>query len=142
MNIFAPIAPLLVFLLLWGIFYEVQDEWRTAFLSAAITWGVLLTATTEILSLFKAISFWPILGTWGLYLIAGIFCWIKIVGNPKNLDQDLKTPHISRFEFFFLGCIVFIASVVGLIAIVAPPNTFDLMTYHMARSCTGFKMEV
>ncbi len=96
MNIFAPIAPLLVFLLLWGIFYKVQDEWRTAFVSTAITWGALLTAMTEILSLFKAISFWPILGTWGLFLIAAILCWIKIVGNPRNLFEELRdTVHFS-----------------------------------------------
>jgi len=133
MNIFAPVVPLLVFLLVWGIFYEAQDEWRRAFLSAAVTWGVLLAATTEILSLFKAISFWPILGTWGLYLVAAILCWIKIVGNPIDLIKDFKMPNIPRFEFFLLGSIVFIACVVGLIAMIAPPNTYDSMTYHMAR---------
>jgi hypothetical protein len=133
MNLFAPALPLLVFLLLWGIFYKVDNEWRAAFMSAAIMWGVLLTAATEILSLFKAISFWPVLGAWGIYLMAAILCWVKVIGSPKNLIKNLEIPHISRFEFLLLGGVVLIASAVGFIAVIAPPNTYDAMTYHMAR---------
>lgn len=133
MTTLAAIIPLLLFLLLWGIFYKEQNEWRISFLSAAISWGVLLTGITEILSLFKAISFWPVLGAWSLCLIAAILGWIKIVGNPKELIKKFKLPGFSHFEFFLLGGIAFIAGIVALIAWIAPPNTWDSMTYHMAR---------
>lgn len=110
-----------------------QVDWRQAFLSAMASWGVLLTVITEILSLFKAISFWPVLGTWSLCLIAAMFYWRRKIGNPKNLITHFQLPDISPFELFLLGGIAFIAAAVGLIALIAPPNTWDSMTYHMAR---------
>ncbi len=135
MNFFASFIPLLVFLLLWGIFYESQSEWRISFLAAAVTWTILLVATTELLSLFKAISFWPLLGAWGLYLLVASLVWARVVGNPKNLIKGItiRLSEISRFEIFLLSGIAFIAGIIGLIAWKAPPNTWDSMTYHMAR---------
>ncbi len=133
MNILSAIVPLLVYLLLWMIFYKKQSDWRASFLFAATTWGVLLTAITETLSPFKAISFWPVLGTWSLCLAAAAIYWIRAAGSPKNLLANFQFPGISRFELFLLGGIVFIAGIVGLIAWIAPPNTWDSMTYHMAR---------
>ncbi len=133
MKILPSIVLLAPFLLLWEIFHKKQGEWRAAFLSAAVIWGVLLAAITETLSLFKAISFWPILGIWSLCLIAFAIYWIRVAGNPKNLPANFKLPDVSRFELFLLGGIAFIAGMVGLIALIAPPNTWDSMTYHMAR---------
>jgi len=133
MDLFAPAVSVLVFLLCWGIFYKVQTEWRTGFLSAAVVWGTLLTIILEVLNLFKAILLWPLLGAWSLCLILAILGWIKIIGSPKNLVRDFKIPDILPVEFFLLGSIVFIAGTVGIIAVIAPPNTFDSMTYHMAR---------
>lgn len=133
MNLLPPLIPLITFFIFWGIFYKLQSNWRSSFLSAAIAWGTLLTAITEVLSLYRAISFWPILGAWCLCFVAAIFGWIKTIGNPKELIQEFKIPNLSRFELLLLGGIGFIVLAVGLIAWVAPPNTWDSMTYHMAR---------
>jgi len=133
MHILAPIVPLLLFLLLWGLCFKSQNNWRASFLSAAVVWGVLLTTLTEILSLFKLISFWPLLAAWSFCLIAVTLYWIRAIGNPRNLFTNFRFPEASGTEIFFGSGIALITGIVGLIAWIAPPNTSDSMTYHMAR---------
>ncbi len=45
----------------------------------------------------------------------------------------LQFPSLQRFEYFIIACILIIILTTGLIALVAPPNSFDSMNYHMSR---------
>ncbi|MBL7197372.1 MAG: glycosyltransferase family 39 protein [Candidatus Omnitrophica bacterium] len=51
----------------------------------------------------------------------------------QKLTVRFESLKIQRFEAPFLLGIAFIVITVGLIALVAPPNTWDSMTYHMSR---------
>ncbi len=133
MNLLPALVPVLTFFLLWGIFFRMQDDWRLSFLTAAVSWGCWSVAVTEVLSLFQAISFWPVLGVWCLGLIAACFGWARIVGHPAALLKGFRWPRLEHFEYVLLGSLLAISAVIGLIAWVAPPNTWDSMTYHMAR---------
>ncbi|HAX76375.1 MAG TPA: hypothetical protein DCY88_11175 [Cyanobacteria bacterium UBA11372] len=134
--------------------------WRSAILQAAMIWGVLLTAITEILSFFKLLSFGWVLGLWLLCSIGLGLLYHNIVKKRKRhnivgaehpktfelatrLTDAVPLPPIDsaengyiwrepRLRMLLLG-IVLIVTTVGLIALVAPPNTNDSMGYHMPR---------
>jgi len=105
-------------------------EWRTALLSAAILWGVLLTTFTELL------------GSFDLLTKGGLAaCWAAVVAIALLLNFRLKKPRdvfnrptpLSTTEFFFLGGVALILLATFITAILFPPNTWDSMTYHMPR---------
>ena len=105
---------------------------RTAFLFASTTCGLLVVVSTEILSLFNLITFKAILSFW-LFIIfsASIFLFKQPRSKRPFFSFELSDFTLSNKIFILL--IIFIVVVIGLIAFVAPPNTYDSMTYHMAR---------
>jgi 4-amino-4-deoxy-L-arabinose transferase-like glycosyltransferase len=107
--------------------------WRGSFLLAALFWGLLLTVITEFLSLLKWLDFWHLVGAWGIVLL---LLWLILAfGNWNFLEvrQDLHGLSISRFELSLLVGVFLMVVIIGVIAWVAPPNTWDSMTYHMSR---------
>ena len=133
MNILAASLSITSFFVLWGVFCKVLSERRSAFLSASILWAIWAVLITEILSLFRALTFAAVLAAWGIIFSLALIGWIRLMGFPKNPWWRFKLPKIPRFEFFVLSAGTFIVFVVGLIAFVAPPNTWDSMTYHLPR---------
>ncbi|MFE1745474.1 ArnT family glycosyltransferase [Coleofasciculus sp. H7-2] len=130
--------PIVSFILLVIIFKK-HNGWRSSLLAASVVWGFLLTGITEIFSLFKLITFSGLFAGWLFTSIGLIFIYIwvsKKTRNITNLNKNTKTqqlPKIPLFLFFLLGSVAFIAATVGLIALIAPPNNWDSMSYHMAR---------
>jgi hypothetical protein len=110
----------------------VLTRWRISFLAAAVTWGLALTAMTEVLSLFGLITFEWLLSLWlGVTLLSAVIS--VAVSTREKLKALLQFPSIPRFELWCLAGVAIIAFVVGLVAFVAPPNNADSMFYHMAR---------
>lgn len=127
-----PITLLFVFIF---VFQKSRDTscWRGSFLSASLVWGLLLTAITELLSLFSLIGFGEILGLWVLSVALALRWLLRVNGITKNLNMHLCLAGISRFELLLLACIALIAITVGVIGWISPPNNWDSMTYHMSR---------
>jgi 4-amino-4-deoxy-L-arabinose transferase-like glycosyltransferase len=128
------ILPIIAFIILLFIFLYRSNDWRISFILSACIWGLLITAITETLSSLKLITLSGLLVAWLLInLILGFIYWLLI----KQGKQDLlpkENPQLPIFLKLLLGSIVFIVCVVALIALLAPPNNWDSMTYHMARS--------
>jgi len=99
---------------------------RESFLLAAIVFGISLTTITEILSIFKLLTFSSILGTWLLLS----FIWFLLIKKKSGLIVDFKIPKDFKLEILL---VFFVITVTGLIALISPPNTWDSMTYHMSR---------
>lgn len=138
MQIFI-LLPLSSLILLVLFFNRKVLDWRKSILLGAIAWGYTLTAITESLSRFNLLSFSGLVLSWSAVNIALIGLWIleskrhQISSNLASVSgwiQDFKLPAIC---WVWLAGTVFIVVTVGLIAIVAPPNTWDSMTYHMSR---------
>lgn len=127
------ILPLVFFLLLCLIFHRIGNGWRSSFLSAAIGWGVLVAALTEILSLFKILVLSWVLGTWLAFIIVLIIIYFYLIRNKNKIANQTINYQVPAISFLLLSGIAFILATVGLIALVAPPNNMDSMTYHMAR---------
>ncbi|NER78921.1 MAG: hypothetical protein F6K42_04950 [Leptolyngbya sp. SIO1D8] len=126
------LLPFLALALLVTYWHSRQD-WRRAVLLAALSWGVLLVVVTEITSALRLFSFPGLLISW--LIVNGIL----IVVNRRRLFQTkqfltLGTP--QKLTPFMIGLLLGIGAIVasiGLIALVAPPNNWDSMTYHMGR---------
>jgi hypothetical protein len=118
--------PIIAFLLLLFCFAARGITWRRAFLLAAISWGALLTASTELLSLCQGINRLSLSLFWGAVILCA-----SIGFNRSRSKLRFIRPRRELILFFIP--IGFILATTCLIAIVAPPNNWDSMTYHMGR---------
>ena len=126
------LIPLVFLGILFLIFKQRDKCWRTAILSAAIVWGTVIASSTEILSLFKLVSFEWVFGLW---LVADILLLIIYLKLP-SFKPDIRSnddSQLSNFLLCLLGAVSFTFAAIGLIAIVSPPNNWDSMTNHMSR---------
>jgi len=137
-----PVLPLLAFagLMSWFLRRRQGDgkncEIREAFLCAVVVWPALAFAFTELLSLISALtSLWLAL-CWGsvdlvlLALCLRARCEIAF-RPPAGFCAAAK--RLTRSEKALLVWIACCLAVTALIALVAPPNNYDSMTYHMSR---------
>ncbi|MBF2018786.1 MAG: 4-amino-4-deoxy-L-arabinose transferase [Hydrococcus sp. C42_A2020_068] len=127
------VLPIIALIVFWLIFWNRDPDWRSALLSAAVVWGILITAFTEILSLVKFLTFGTVLAAWGLTIVISGFIYYRLIREGKREFKGLKIFQLTPVPAILLGSIVFIVAVVGLISIVSPPNNWDSMTYHMPR---------
>lgn len=129
------LVPITCFLFIFFVFQKsrVTSCWRGSFLSAALVWGLLLTAITEFLSIFKLIGFWEILGLWIFSIVLALICLIRLNGSAKSINIRVWLASLTRFELSLLAGSAAIVITVGIIGWIAPPNNWDSMTYHMSR---------
>ena len=126
------ILPLIAFVLLWLIFQTRGNYWRNSVLLAAPVWGLFLSLITEILSNLKLLTVGGVVGLWLLTnLILGFIYW-QLRQEKQPVVPEEKYP-IPTFLMLLLSGIGFIVAAVGLLAILASPNNWDSMTYHMVR---------
>ena len=126
------LIPLLTLGILFLLFQEIYKCWRSAILSAAIVWGVIIVLSTEIFSLLRLLTFEWVFGLWLVVNILSLIVYLKFKSVQPILEknQDDKFPSLL---VSLLGGVLFVFAAVGLIAVVSPPNNWDSMTYHMSR---------
>lgn len=125
------LAPFASLLLMFAILLKRGIEWREAFLAAAVLGGVCVTAITEILSLFRVLSYPGILVSWSLVTLVLTVFYSKI---ERHATPRHREP--LRFSGTWLAALLgvgWVISVLGFLASIAPPNNYDSMTYHMSR---------
>ncbi len=107
-----------------------RDDWRYQTGLAFVVTGVIAVAAIEVLSVFSALTQKTVGVTWGALLCVALSVWF--FGYRKT--QIL--PSISGFSGLFLGLlsgIFFLVIITSVVALLAPPNTWDSLTYHMSR---------
>lgn len=134
MGLFLMMAP---FLLLVDILRRAPfRRWglRESFLVASVVFGGLLAAATEILGFLGALSAPSVSGFWLAVCIALLPVWLRrrFPGGEGSGVADFFRD-LSWGEKLLLGLTLAFVLVTGVIAFVAPPNTWDSMTYHMSR---------
>ena len=125
--------PAIAFLIVFTIIHQNYTNWRDSIPSTSIIWGILIALTTELLSIFQLISFGGFLGAWLLIDIGLIFIYFRLKSKPNNNWQFNFNSRIEPTTFFLVCGICFVVASVGLIAIIAPPNNWDSMDYHLSR---------
>lgn len=106
--------------------------WRDAYLSASIIWGIILTVITEFLSTLSLITLNWVLLSWGLVCITSAIIYYRL-NRTQKLVIRFRLSRIWLPEIMLSLGIVFITITIGLIALIAPPNHWDSMIYHMPR---------
>jgi len=124
---------LIPLLILFAIFHYSEQDWRSSVLSASVTWGVLVSISTEILSLWQIITFTWVLALWLLINIFLGWIYYRLVKTGRRTLSIPKIPILDPILIVLLAGVTLIITAVAVIAIVAPPNNWDSMTYHMAR---------
>lgn len=118
---------------------------RRSGLAAAVVAGCLVTSITELLSAVGAIHRIGVFAAWALVAAGGLGWWMR-AGSRESTDGMEDTGDVERDgvegirrvvgsrvrDPLWLGLGGLIAAT-GLIALAAPPNTWDSMTYHMGR---------
>ena len=117
------------FPLLWWLMLARTGCGRVAFLLAAVGWATYLVFVTEILSPGQLLRPIPLAGAWGALFIA-----LAVLARRAAKRHDVARDAWQRFlrNPIALVLAVILAALL-VIAIVAPPNTWDAMTYHMSR---------
>ena len=130
------ILPLITLLLAVLTRRAFKAPWRDACLQGAIGWGVLVTALTEILGYADRLRATELsLG----YVLAGGWL-VGIFERTRQRPQDgsaasssTATVEWTTVDRVLFGYLALVVVVTGVIAIVVPPNMYDLLTYHMTR---------
>ena len=128
--------PFLAYALIFWIVRRKESDWRYAALQAATWWGVFVVLCTESLGFGRWITRGTLSASWlcfcGLLLAYGL---LRTGREPKQVDP-LPQNHddkLSSSEWWLLGGVGLIVLLVGITAILSPPNTWDAVSYHMSR---------
>lgn len=106
--------------------------WQDGVLGGAVVWGVALVGITELLSLCGALTTVGLALAWLVVWLAELAwlwrarAWPRLTWPAPRLDLDRP----ERLLVVPLGVLLLM---LGAIAVISPPNTWDSMTYHLAR---------
>jgi hypothetical protein len=124
----AVLLPVLCFLLLWAAFARRDAGLRASFLAAALTWGVLVAALTEGLSLFGLLTRTALAVGWAAAALGAAV--VALRARPAVRFAWSWPGWLAAL--FAAGAAVSLAVTLA-VALAAPPNTHDSLTYHLAR---------
>jgi drug/metabolite transporter (DMT)-like permease len=125
------VLPVIAYWLFWRWMNPRCESWRDAALMAALVWGVYLTTVTEILSLFGWLTSVGLVVAWGAAVVGIVW---SVFGRAEARPYE-HTDNVGMAFWPSAGLIalLLIILITGITAFIAPPNTWDSMTYHMAR---------
>jgi hypothetical protein len=132
--------PILAFLGCWTALYAKRRDCRECFIASSVLWGAWLAVSTEVLGQQKWLSRTGITAAW---LLAATLVWVVAIYRLRTVKRSPQLPagipesssdKFSGLETVSLSAIGIILLLTGLVAIVAPPSSWDAMQYNMPRS--------
>jgi hypothetical protein len=124
------------------LFYSKQRSWRGASLSAAVSLGVLVTVSTEGLSLGHWFNqagvclVWLVVNAGLLGLLVRRRSPLPVVWrSPLSVGPSLKTWFKPEGMLYWATAVISLGIILltGTIAVLAPPNNWDTLSYVMPR---------
>lgn len=110
-----------------------DGDLRQACLRAAVIWGALTVAFTELLSLPQALTA-PALGSAWAVVAAACLIWTQrrhgVGATLRSIRLRLPDRPLHRLA---LAGLAIVFAITALVALIAPPQTYDSLTYHMSR---------
>jgi hypothetical protein len=124
--------PFLAFLAWFLALIQYDRDQGRSFIRSLLGWGTYAVLTTEVLSLFQAVSTASLGITWGLPTVGAVLLILKAARRGRLELPRIPIPH-SPFLRVVAGGVVACVVLTGVVAWLAPPNTWDALTYHMSR---------
>lgn len=122
--------PALTTLLFWLYWYKRSADARLAFLYTALSLGVAVFLSTELLSLLNAFSRNGIALAWLICAFSGgVLLW-----RERSRAFPFIRMHLPLDGWLMLLLTGICVIVVGVVALVAAPNNWDSQTYHLPRA--------
>ncbi len=107
--------------------------WRWAILRGGVVWGAYAVLSTEALSLMEAIHTWSIVLVWSF----PIFLFSIWILRRPSLGKLIHRPSFSIETDWVLvaliSCIALIFVLTLIVALRAPPQTWDSLNYRLSR---------
>jgi len=125
------LLPFVCLLLLFVLALRNNTGFRESFLGALLLWGMIIVLSTEGLSLFSLITATSLTIFW---ILLTIVLFIAVLRTKLELKH--KAARYGNILLREKGLVVGILCILGitlLIGLIAPPNNWDSMTYHMSR---------
>jgi hypothetical protein len=129
------LVPIVTLLLMSQLLAKQSACWRTGAIHAAVLWGAVVVIITGSLSLFGILTRACVAVAWTVVAVAFVALMsrrrLHATENPTAFD----TGEVSLETAFKLAvlAVAVVIGLTGLVAFIAPPNTWDSMAYHMAR---------
>jgi hypothetical protein len=125
------ISILLIFLLLLS--YKEIDISKSIIGTLLIS-SLLVTLSSEVLSLFHSFNYNSLTSFWLLTSIIGIILLVKKKSESNQIEEKkqlfINSVKNNKFLFTIISLILFL---IGFQGLIYPPNNFDSLTYHMGR---------
>lgn len=120
-------------LVFWAVLHADNGRFplRRAFVSASLTVGLAIFLITEGLSAIRALNEPGMLLAW--LLVDGLLLVLNLRLGWREPIKHLRLAGPSRLEGGIIAGCLLVAAMTGLVALIAAPNNWDAMTYHMAR---------
>ncbi len=119
-------------------------DWRDSWLAASVCWGVAVAVFTEALGIAHLISRGALVVTWSAFAIV-LGAQLAVAGRASTSPQGVAGARggtsltLARSwkdgtlrDPLLIGLLVVLA-LLATLAILAPPNNWDSMVYHMGR---------
>jgi len=119
------------------IIFNITKSCRYSWILSTLTYGATIFGLTEVLSSYRQLNYWSILYFWIGVLIVNISIILYLYKHNKLAKRSLynaKKLRIIRSIKSPIFWVVAITVFINLLtALIAPPNNWDSMTYHMPR---------
>lgn len=124
MTMLATLLPILCFLALLR-----RDDFRESFLVSALATALFVVLSTELLSLLKSIAYVQLVEWWVVFLFA-LVVWRS---RSEQSVTKVERAGITLYHKVLLALLLAVVCLTGITALVAAPNNFDSLTYHLPR---------
>ena len=117
------------------------EDWRLSILKVLSIFGVLVWASSELLSLFKELTAEGLVVFWFACVLTSGIVFMIIASRQKLTKPSFSSPHFFRVskikvipdELIPLVYTILATIILLVIGYVAAPNNWDSMTYHLSR---------
>ena len=99
----------------------------------AVSGGVALSASTELLSLLGWLTFGSLLAGWTMMLATAGVLLARLGGSCGLRRVDRLPPMPQGLDLVMAGWGAIVVALSGAVALFAVPTTWDSMSYHLAR---------
>lgn len=135
-HMLTAIIPLVFCLFVFIFLKNKQQTMIDSVVYSSVSVGLLVLLSVESLSLGASINLRMVVLWWTaqvviLLLYLGVNRSVCVEGPPQRHKVEFRSLGLDG-KIYFLYILLLLFST-GIIAWVAPPNTFDSMTYHMSR---------
>ncbi len=104
-------------------------DWRDSLFVAVAFVSIWTVAATEILGIFRLLTFWPILIVWIIPTIVAVASGAR-AGSRNRMPRMQPLTWTEKISCTLIATIML---VVVATALVAPPNNIDSLNYHLPR---------